>query len=186
MKQGISEWSPQGGPNEVWTPPANEGDVPKWVQKIRLQPEVTSSYIQMVKLNPLKDYVVSDEEDELYWVTNEEEISVSVNKCLAYEIKKPLVSSLTKALVQLSNRKFVAGTMVRVVTTGWTYSYYEVMAKRMGLGRFEYGVLPREGEEGMILGCEKHCTTNIDIYAVLIGDREVLFSEGGLEAIHNV
>jgi hypothetical protein len=164
----------------TWTPPANEGDVPKWVQKIRLYPEVTSSYIQMVKLNPLKDYVVTDQEDRQYWVFNEEGISVSVNKCLAYEVNRPAVSSLSKALVQLSKRKFVAGTMVKCLW-GEQYTTFDSMAEKLSLNNYTKGYsISKGGTEGMVLSCYDKK------YGVRVNGVDCIFGEGGLEAIHNV
>jgi hypothetical protein len=171
----------------VWSPPANEGDIPKWVQRIRLQPEVTASYLQVCNLNPLKDYVVEEETQTHYHIVNEDGSLFSVLKCLAYEIKKPLVSSLPKALVQLSKRKFVAGTMVRVVNGGQAYSSAPHLAGTLLLSNYycqgsSWATI--QNQVGMVLSYTE--TEWKKVYGVRIDGVDYAIGESGLEAIHNV
>jgi hypothetical protein len=171
----------------------NQQNIPKWVKRIRLQPEVTASFIMMAKLNPLKDYEVlggvasSELIHKSYRVVNEIGAIVFIPKFLAYEVKRPLVST-TKALVQLSKRKFVAGTMVRVVNPGECYSTSPELAEELGLLEYNSGGWHSDiirGKSGMVLGQDKTSRGEV-VYGLRVEGKGYILEEGALEAIHNV
>jgi hypothetical protein len=173
-----------------WAPPANEGDVPKWVQRIRLQPEVSASFIQFSRLNPLKSYEVVAESETHYWVVNESGERMPLLKSIAYEIKKPAVSSLPKALVQLSKRKFVAGTMVRVINPGRCYSENPSLARKLGLLNYDtssWHTSKLGRSSGMVLGqTQLQNGSGRSVCGVRVGSKDYILEESALEAIHNV